>query len=90
MALFLDETDVESLLSFGDVYESLRRFFPVRGSGPRRQHGKGENRFARHGAHVPGRRPALLYDKAKRLGVGKEVPLSLKWSPRSNAGHTDL
>jgi len=33
---------------------------------------------------------ALLYDKAKKLGVGKEVPLSLKWSPRSNGGHGPL
>ena len=33
---------------------------------------------------------ALLYDKAKRLGVGKEVSLSLKWSPRSNGTHGPL
>ncbi len=33
---------------------------------------------------------ALLYDKAKKLGVGKEVPLSLKWSPRSYGGHGPL
>ena len=32
---------------------------------------------------------ALLYDKAEKLGVGKEVPLSLKWSSRSY-GVTDL
>jgi ornithine cyclodeaminase/alanine dehydrogenase-like protein (mu-crystallin family) len=30
---------------------------------------------------------ALLHDKAEKLGVGKEVHLSLKWSPRSNGGH---
>jgi len=33
MALFLDETDVESLLSFRDVYESLRRFFLLEDQG---------------------------------------------------------
>jgi ornithine cyclodeaminase/alanine dehydrogenase-like protein (mu-crystallin family) len=33
---------------------------------------------------------ALLYDKAKKLGIGKEIPLSLRWSSRINAGHGPL
>jgi len=32
----------------------------------------------------------LLHDKAKKLGVGKEVTLSLKWSPKSNVGRGPL